>query len=158
MAEGRGHPARSSPRQESPVQVVSTFVRVALIKLAVVVGVGVVTFLGPILKPFLVAVFLFFTTGAAARFLIRRRFPALLAYLTLFLVGSAVVDHVSASWFTARCYLCSREVATLPAANLALIGETPEEVNRPLGRTVQIGRQSEVFQHLFERGPPPRIC
>src|SRR5689334_5904508 len=63
--------------------------RVALVLMATVVMVGVVTYLGPILKPFLVAVFLYFSTRAAAGVLIRRRVPALLAYLALFVAGSA---------------------------------------------------------------------
>ena len=63
-------PAATRPEQPPPGEPAGgdTFVRVALIKLAVVVGVGVVTYLGPILKPFLVAVFLYFSTKAAARF------------------------------------------------------------------------------------------
>src|ERR1700757_2415696 len=57
--------------------------RVALLLISIVVMVGAVTWLRPILKPFLVAVFLYFATKAAAGFLIRLGFPALLAYLTL---------------------------------------------------------------------------
>src|SRR4051812_36613193 len=49
--------------------------RGALLLIAVVILVGAVTYLGPILKPFLVAVFLYFSTKAAAGFLIRLRFP-----------------------------------------------------------------------------------
>ena len=70
-------------------------VRVALVLIVSVIAVGVVTYLGPILKPFLVAVFLYFSTKAAARFLVRRRVPEWLAYLTLFVVGSATVAVLS---------------------------------------------------------------
>src|SRR5215467_734925 len=65
--------------------------RVALVLIAVVLMVGVATYLGPILKPFLVALFLYFSTKAAAGFLIRLRFPPLLAYLILFATGSVLV-------------------------------------------------------------------
>src|SRR6516225_7503845 len=65
--------------------------RVAVVLMASVLMLGVVTYLGPILKPFLVAVFLYFATKAAAGFLIRRRFPAWLAYLTLLVAGSLAV-------------------------------------------------------------------
>jgi hypothetical protein len=39
--------------------------RIALVLIAVVFMVGIVTWLGPILQPFLVAVFLYFSTKAA---------------------------------------------------------------------------------------------
>jgi predicted PurR-regulated permease PerM len=68
---------------------------VAQILLTIVVMVGVVTYLGPILKPFLVAVFLYFAMTSAAGFLIRRGFPALRAYLTLFVVGSVAVAAIA---------------------------------------------------------------
>jgi len=67
---------------------------VAVVLIAIVGMVGVVSYLGPILKPFLVAVFLFFSTKAAAGLLIRRRVPTLLAYLTLFVAGSIAVTAV----------------------------------------------------------------
>src|SRR5437764_3872491 len=70
-------------------------VRIAIVLIAVVVMVGVVTYLGPILKPFLVAVFLYFSTKSAAGVLIRRHFPPLLAYLTLFVIGSVAAGAVT---------------------------------------------------------------
>src|SRR3954451_18987363 len=68
---------------------------VALVLMAMVLMVGVITYLGPILQPFLVAVFLYFATKAAAGFLIRRGFPAGLAYLTLFVAGSAAATALA---------------------------------------------------------------
>src|SRR5688572_6309841 len=62
---------------------------VVLTLIGVVLAVGVVTFLGPILKPLLVAVFLYFATRAGAGFFMRRGVPAWLAYLALFITGSA---------------------------------------------------------------------
>jgi hypothetical protein len=61
---------------------------IAVVLIAVVLMVAIVTWLGPILQPFLIAVFLFFSTKAAAGYLIRRGFPTLFAYLTLFIVVS----------------------------------------------------------------------
>jgi predicted PurR-regulated permease PerM len=69
--------------------------QVAQILLTIVVMVGVVTYLGPILKPFLVAVFLYFASKSAAGFLIRRGFPTLRAYLTLFAVGTVAVVAIA---------------------------------------------------------------
>jgi AI-2 transport protein TqsA len=64
---------------------------VALIVLAVVAVGGVITYLGPILKPFLIAVFLFYATRSAAQALIRRGFPTWLAYLSLFVAAVSVM-------------------------------------------------------------------
>src|SRR5277367_2334272 len=61
-----------------------------LLLLTIVVAFAVVTFLGPILKPFLIGVFLFFSMKAAARQMIRRGLPTGLAYVSLF-VAAAVV-------------------------------------------------------------------
>ncbi len=68
---------------------------ICLVLIVAILASAVVTYLGPILKPFLVGVFLYFATRSAAEVLIRRRFPPLLAYLTLFLVGSAAVIALS---------------------------------------------------------------
>ncbi len=57
--------------------------RVSLVILALLAVGAVVTYLGPILKPFLLAVFLFFTTRAAAEGLVRWRVPRWLAYPAL---------------------------------------------------------------------------
>ncbi|MEX2175076.1 MAG: AI-2E family transporter [Pirellulaceae bacterium] len=60
---------------------------ISLVILAVIAVGTVVTWLGPILKPFLTAVFLYFATRSLARFLISRGWPAWLAYVTLFLTA-----------------------------------------------------------------------
>ena len=60
--------------------------RIALIVLAVIAIAAAVTWLGPILKPLLTAVFLFFVARSAERYLSRHGWPPWLAYLTLFVV------------------------------------------------------------------------
>ena len=74
----------------------------------------------------------------------------MLAYLTLFLVGSAVVTTLALMVYGEVLSL-QEKWPRYQQRILALIGETPEEVNRPL--TELFNRSSkEVFQHLFERG------
>src|SRR5262249_28782381 len=68
---------------------------VALVVIAVLLTAGVFTYLGPILKPLLVAVFLYFATEAAAACLIRFGFPKLLAYCILFAVAVGLMTTLS---------------------------------------------------------------
>lgn len=63
---------------------------VALVILAVIAVGAVVTWLGPILKPFLTAIFLYFATRSLARPLMHRGWPAWLAYVTLFVAAVAL--------------------------------------------------------------------
>jgi predicted PurR-regulated permease PerM len=62
----------------------------ALVVMAVLLVGGVLTYLGPVLKPFLLAVFLYYVTKAAADALVRWRCPSGLAYLGLFVAAVAV--------------------------------------------------------------------
>jgi predicted PurR-regulated permease PerM len=124
--------------------------RVSLVLIAVVLMVGVVTYLGPILKPFLVAVFLYFSSMAAAGVLIRRHFSTLLAYLTLLVAGSAAVAALSV--------LAYGEVLAFQAAwpryqqrILAVIGYAPGETREALREMLKT-YSHEVFSYLLERG------
>jgi len=123
---------------------------VAVVLIAVVGMVGVVSYLGPILKPFLVAVFLFFSTKAAAGFLIRRRVPTLLAYLTLF-VGSSIAVTAVALLAYGEALALQAEWPRYQQRILAIIGEAPDEASRPLGELFKTSSR-ETFQYLFERG------
>jgi AI-2 transport protein TqsA len=123
---------------------------VAVVLIAIVVMVGVITYLGPILKPFLVAVFLYFSTKGAAEFLVRRRFPPLLAYLTLLVLGSIAA--------TALTLLVYDEALSLQKAwpdyqkrILAFIGRAPDEASRPL-REMFTTSSREVFTYLLGQG------
>jgi AI-2 transport protein TqsA len=124
--------------------------RVALLLIAIVIMVGVVTYLGPILKPFLVAVFLYFSTKAAAKFLTGLRFPTLLAYLTLFTIGSTVVAVLVLlayeEWMAFRTIWPDYQQRIL-----AVIKEAPEDARSPLAEMFT-NASSEVFQQAFERG------
>ena len=60
--------------------------------IAVILGIATITYLGPILTPLLIAVFLYFILRPAATGLVRRGVPAWLAYLFLFAVtGVAII-------------------------------------------------------------------
>jgi predicted PurR-regulated permease PerM len=125
-------------------------VRVAVFLMAVVVVVGAITWLGPILKPFLVAVFLFFATKAAAGPLIRRGIPALLAYLALLLIGTAatvallLLAYAEAMAFRAEWPHYQQRI-------LELIGSTPGDTRRPLAEMFTLSSK-EIFKYLFEHG------
>jgi AI-2 transport protein TqsA len=124
--------------------------QVALVLIAIVLLVGVITYLGPILKPFLVAVFLYFSTTAAARVLIRRRFPTLLAYLALFLAGSTAVTALALLAY-GEALAFRAEWPRYQQRILAIIGEGPKVASQPLADLFKFSSR-EVFQHLFERG------
>jgi predicted PurR-regulated permease PerM len=124
--------------------------RVAVLLMAIVVVVGAVTYLGPILKPFLVAVFLYFSTKGAALFLVRLRFPPLLAYLVLFAAGSAAtVALVLLAYGEAMSFRA--EWPRYHERILDLIGRAPGDTRRPLAEMFAAS-SSEIFKSLFERG------
>ena len=122
---------------------------VALVLIAIILMVSVVTYLGPILKPFLVAVFLYFSTKAAAGFLIRRRFPALLAYLTLFVAGSAAVAALP-YWPTARAWPFRRSGHATSSVSWSSSG-TPSEASQPLTELFA-SSSGEILKYVFEQG------
>jgi predicted PurR-regulated permease PerM len=159
MAEANQHEHASTPAvPEKPVSPLAEgepakgfpTPPIALLLIAIVLMIGVVTYLGPILKPFLVAVFLFFSTNAATGFFIRRGFPPMLAYLTLFVVGSVAV--------TVIVLLAYSEAVSFREAwpeyqqrVLALVNRAPSEAGRPLSDLIRTWSR-EASRHLFERG------
>jgi predicted PurR-regulated permease PerM len=122
---------------------------VALIVLAVLAVGAVVTYLGPILKPFLIAVFLFYTTRAAANFLIRLRFPAWLAYLTLLVVAGAAT--VVATVFVYReAETFYGDWPKYQERILALIGEGATGARESLEEMFQVSF-ADVFGYAFQK-------
>jgi predicted PurR-regulated permease PerM len=123
--------------------------RIALVLIAVVLMVGIVTWLGPILQPFLVAVFLYFSTKAAAGYLIRRGLPTLLAYLTLFIVvsiaatGLAFLAYGEGLAFQAQWPHYHQRI-------LAVIEQAPSEASRPLSELFTTASRA-AFKYVFER-------
>jgi predicted PurR-regulated permease PerM len=123
---------------------------VALVLIAVALMFGIVTWLGPILQPFLVAVFLYFSTKAAAGYLIRRGVPTLLAYLTLFIVvsiaatGLALLAYDEGLAFQAQWPHYHQRI-------LAVIERTPSEASRPLSELFTTA-SGAAFKYVFERG------
>jgi AI-2 transport protein TqsA len=88
MSNSESKPAASS----APSRSVS---EISLVILAVIAVGAAVTWLGPILKPFLTAIFLYFTTRSLARGLMKRGWPAWLAYLVLFVTAAGITILVS---------------------------------------------------------------
>jgi AI-2 transport protein TqsA len=123
---------------------------VALVVLALLVVGGVVTYLGPILKPFLVAVFLYYTTKAAADFLGRFRFPRWLAYLTLCAASVAVCCTV-ALFVYGQAMTFREHWPRYEERILALIGQHATEATPSLQEIFKVSSQ-EVFAFVFERG------
>ncbi|HUE73720.1 MAG TPA: AI-2E family transporter [Pirellulaceae bacterium] len=76
-------PASLKPAAPAPVAFPDPG-RVSLVILAVLAIAAAVTWLGPILKPLLTAVFLFFVTRSAERYLSRRGWSPWVSYLMLF--------------------------------------------------------------------------
>src|SRR5262245_60597509 len=124
--------------------------RLALVILAVFAVAAVVTYLGPILKPFLVAVFLFYTTRSAAEALVRRRFPPWLAYLTLFALCLVAV-------FTVSLFVYGEAMAfrdqwpQYQERVLALIGQHAAGASSSLQELFKVSSH-DVFTFAFERG------
>lgn len=123
---------------------------VALVLIAIILMVSVVTYLGPILKPFLVAVFLYFSTKAAAGFLIRRRFPALLAYLTLFVAGSAAVAALALLAY-GEGLAFQAEWPRYQQRILVVLGKAPSEASQPLTELFA-SSSGEILKYVFEQG------
>jgi predicted PurR-regulated permease PerM len=123
---------------------------VALLLIVIVLMVGVVTYLGPILKPFLVAVFLYFATKAAAGFLIRRGFQPLLAYLTLFVAGVVLVTAIVLLAYS-EALAFEEEWPRYQQRILAVIGEAPAGAGHPLAELFSTWSHG-AFQHLVELG------
>jgi predicted PurR-regulated permease PerM len=142
-------PGQQPPR-EGGAAAGSHAARVALVLIAIVVIVGVVTYLGPILKPFLVAVFLFFSTKAAAGLLIRRGLPAMLAYLVLFVAASAAATALGLLVY-GETMAFQAEWPRYQERILAVIGKAPAEASRPLSELFTES-SGAIFQQLFERG------
>jgi predicted PurR-regulated permease PerM len=141
VAEEQGR--RTAPGGRDPL-------RIAVFLIAIVVLFGAITYLGPILKPFLIAVFLYFSTKAAAGFLIRLRFPPLLAYLALFVAGSAVTAALVLLTY-GEALAFQAEWPRYQQRILNLIGKAPGDTSRPLAEMFTVSSR-EIFKHLFERG------
>jgi predicted PurR-regulated permease PerM len=137
-------------RPEHPAGGVSAG-RIALVLIAIVLMVGVVTYLGPILKPFLVAVFLFFSTKAAAGALIRRRCPPALAYVILFVGGSVAAAAVAVLAYGEVMNFRAKWPDYQEHIQEDLVGKLPDEVRKPLSDLLAKSSQ-QTFEYLFERG------
>ena len=142
-------PQTGQPPTGTEKNVIPDPTRVVLVLIAAVLMVGIVTWLGPILQPFLVAVFLYFATKAAAGYLIRRGFPTLLAYLTLFIVvsiaatGLALLAYGEGLAFQAQWPHYHQRI-------LEVIEEAPSEASQPLSELFTTASRA-AFKYVFER-------
>lgn len=124
--------------------------RLAVILIAIVVYVGVVSYLGPILTPFLVGVFLYFATRAPAEWLVRLGFPSWLAYLTLFVAVAGVASAVGLFAY-GETVAFRNEWPRYEEKLLKLLSQLTGEERRPLREIVEVSSK-QVFSFLFERG------
>jgi predicted PurR-regulated permease PerM len=135
------------PTKEQPRTTTAT---AALIILTILVVGGVVTYLGPILQPFLVAVFLYYATRPAADALVRRRIPPWLAYLTLFLVSVVVITTVGLFVY-GEVLTFRSEWPRYQDRIVTLVGQHAGEMKASVQEMVKVSA-SDVFAYLFERG------
>lgn len=124
--------------------------RIALVVLAVLASAAAVTFLGPILKPLLAAVFLFFVTRSAERFLTRHGWKPWVAYLTLF-----VAALVAATLISLYAYVEAAKFAReWPNRQEEILGRLPQwakELTRSWNEVLEIS-PGDVIGYVFERG------
>jgi predicted PurR-regulated permease PerM len=124
--------------------------RIALIVLAVIASAAAITWLGPILKPLLTAVFLFFVARSAERYLSRHGWPPWLAYLTLF-----VVTLLAATLITLYAY---GEAAVFrqqwPQYQERIVALLPDWADSLMGSWEDLLKVSsrDAISYLFERG------
>jgi predicted PurR-regulated permease PerM len=149
-SEGFVAPATPLPSGTTPQGSGRDPARVALLLVSLVILVAAVTYLGPILKPFLVAVFLYFSTRAAAAALTRLGIPASLAYLLLFVTGSTAATALTLLAY-GEAMAFRAEWPRYQERILAVIGEAPPGTRRPLAEMFTSSSR-EVFKQLFERG------
>jgi len=125
-------------------------VRVAVLLLTSMVVVGVITYLGPILKPFLIAVFLYFSMRVGAGVLTHRGIPASLAYLLLFAVGAAAMTILTLLAYSEIAAL-HEEWPRYQQKIQAILGKAPGDAGKPLAELFAESSR-EIFTYVFERG------
>ena len=135
---------------EARAEVPRDAARASLILIAIVVAVGVVSYLGPILTPFLVGVFLYFATRAPAEALVRRGFPAWLAYLLLFVAVGGVAAALGLFTYGEAISL-RNNWPRYQRRVLELLGRLTGEERKPLRDMVEVSSR-QVFSFVFERG------
>ncbi|HZL91884.1 MAG TPA: AI-2E family transporter [Pirellulaceae bacterium] len=124
--------------------------RIAVIVLAVLAVAAAITWLGPILKPLLTAVFLFFVARSAERYLSRHGWPPWLAYLTLFFAAL-----IAATLITLYAY---GEAATFrqqwPAYQQRIAARLPGWANNVMGSWEDLFQVSsrDVIGYVFAHG------
>src|SRR5262249_51912879 len=123
---------------------------VAVVVLALLAVAAAITYLGPILKPFLVAVFLFYATRFAAGVLSRRGFPPWLAYLTLF-VASVVVGTAVVLFAYREAHALRADLAPYEGRVLGVVGERVAGLKGSVAEWLTSSSR-EVFAYMFEAG------
>ncbi|MFO0925677.1 MAG: AI-2E family transporter, partial [Gemmataceae bacterium] len=123
---------------------------VALVVLAVLAVGGVVTYLGPILRPFLIAVFLYFTIRGAAKAVIRLGLRPWLAYVSL--LAAAVGLTVTLTLFAYGQGLALRDEWPRYQQRLLTLAEAvPGKAEHSLTELIK-GSSAELYAFVFTRG------
>ncbi len=122
----------------------------ALVILAVLAIGAVITYLGPILKPFLVAVFLYYMTSAAAVPWIRRGWPRWLVYLALAVAVIVIAATLALFVYSqARTFPDTWTTTYQPRIRALLRRETPAELGRSLEEIFNVSSR-EILTFAFE--------
>ncbi len=145
----RGAPVTSEEPLSSSLANAPASARGSLLLLMIVLALGVVTYLGPILKPFLIAVFLFFSMKAVAGELIRRGLPIGLAYVVLF-VAVAVVTSLLGLLAYGEIMALNNTWPLYQERIRGVIDHVPPQVRRP-AEDLFAEASRDVFQFVFER-------
>lgn len=123
---------------------------VAVVVLAILAVGGVVTYLGPILKPFLIAVFLYFTIRWAAKAFIRLGLPPWLAYVSL-LVAAVALTVTLTLFAYGQALVLRDEWPRYQQRLLVLVGKAPGEAEASLTELVK-GSSANLYSFVFSRG------
>lgn len=140
MGEPSPTPAKSPGPRLDPATLSLTVLAVLAVAVAV-------TYLGPILKPLLVAVFVYFAARPAAEALARLGCPPWLAYLALFVAALAAASLVTLFVYGEALDFQDRWPGYQERL-LALIGDRGGEPDRPLREMFQ-GSSKEVLAFAF---------
>jgi predicted PurR-regulated permease PerM len=124
--------------------------RVALVILAILAVGTVITQLGQILKPFVLAIFLFFITRSAAAPLVRFGLPRWLALLVLFIVTMVVVCTVFLFVY-GEAMQFRNEWPGYQAHILDMLGREKGEAAPTLREIFKLSSH-DIFSFVFEQG------
>jgi AI-2 transport protein TqsA len=128
----------------------SDAVAIAILLIATIIMIAALTYLGPILKPFLIAVFLFFATRGVAAFLVRLHVPAKLVYLVLFVFGATIITVLALLAYS-EAWALQTELPRYQRRVTRLLDRAPLSESRPLAELFTESSRA-AFRYCFEAG------